>query len=112
MASSSDCGTTVTADLVVGVGRRLLARSSSFAGKPAPATERLPFQRIPLRSYAMSGVDQDSFDEQFAEVVRILGRGLLRLAEERSRGAADEAVEGPQDPLASGPAESVHGAGG
>lgn len=60
----------------------------------------------------MSARDQDSFDDQFAEVVRILGTGLLRLAEERSREAAEEAVEGPQDPLASAPVESVHGAGG
>ena len=60
----------------------------------------------------MSARDQDTFDEQFAEVVRILARGLLRVAAERSRETAGEAAEGPQDPLASAPAKSVHGAGG
>ena len=49
-----------------------------------------------------------SFDQQLAEVARLLGRGLLRLASEGRL----EAAGGLEDPLASGGPESVHGAAG
>jgi len=50
----------------------------------------------------------DSFDQQLAEVARLLGRGLLRLGSDGRLEAAEEA----EDPLASGRPESVHGAAG
>ncbi len=50
----------------------------------------------------------DSFDQQFAEVARLLGRGLLRLV---SEGRLEPAVTS-EDPLASGGPTSVHGPAG
>ena len=51
----------------------------------------------------------DSFDQQLAEVARLLGRGLLlRLAAEPRL----EAAGSLEDPLASGGPESVHGPAG
>jgi hypothetical protein len=50
----------------------------------------------------------DSFDQQLAEVARLLGRGLLRLASEDGL----EAAENLEDPLASSEPESVHGPAG
>ena len=50
----------------------------------------------------------ESFDQQLAEVARLLGRGLVRLAAEDRL----EAVDTSADPLASDGSESVHGHAG
>ena len=55
---------------------------------------------------------QDSFDDQFAEVVHILAKGALRLATEHAQDVPKPAEQEPQDLLAPARAESVHGASG
>ena len=60
----------------------------------------------------MGADHQESFDDQLAEVVHILAKGVLRLAIEPSEDVHKTAPQAPQDRLASTPAQSVHGAGG